>query len=38
MYRRALEGREKALGPEYPDTLASVNNFGSVLERQRKAE
>jgi hypothetical protein len=31
MHRRALEGREKVLGPEHPDTLTSVSNLGSVL-------
>ncbi|KAM5358060.1 hypothetical protein ACJZ2D_015635 [Fusarium nematophilum] len=36
MYRRGLEGSEKVLGPEYPDTLTSVNNLGSVLESQGK--
>jgi hypothetical protein len=34
MYRRALEGREKTLGPEHPDTLTSVSHFGLMLERQ----
>jgi tetratricopeptide (TPR) repeat protein len=36
--RDALDGREKVLGPEHPDTLTSVNNLGSVLERQGKYE
>ena len=36
--RDALDGRENALGPEHLDTLASVNNLGSVLERQGKYE
>jgi tetratricopeptide (TPR) repeat protein len=36
--RMSVEGREKVLGPEHPDTLASVNNLGSVLERQGKYE
>ena len=31
LYRRALEGYEKALGAEHPDTLSSVNNLGSLL-------
>ena len=31
MYRRALAGYEKALGPEHPDTLMSVNNLGILL-------
>jgi hypothetical protein len=34
MLRRALVGRGKALGAEHPDTLASVNHLGNVLERQ----
>jgi Tfp pilus assembly protein PilF len=38
MHRRALKGREKVLGLEHPDTLASVNNLGVVLERQDKYE
>ncbi|KAI4152241.1 MAG: hypothetical protein LQ340_003034 [Diploschistes diacapsis] len=38
MYRRALEAREKVLGPEHPDTLTSANNLGSVLESQGKYE
>eukprot|EP00966_Prymnesium_polylepis_P207817 4813855-Prymnesium_polylepis.1 len=28
LFRRALEGREAALGPAHPDTLASVNSLG----------
>ncbi|RPA89592.1 TPR-like protein [Choiromyces venosus 120613-1] len=31
MVRRALEGREKVLGPDHPDTLTSVNNLASLL-------
>jgi Tfp pilus assembly protein PilF len=38
MHRRALEGREKVLGPEHPETITSVNNLGSMLERQSKYE
>jgi hypothetical protein len=34
MNRRALEGREKALGPEHPSTLTSVNNLALVLPDQ----
>ncbi|KAJ5504600.1 Tetratricopeptide-like helical [Penicillium fimorum] len=33
-----LKVREKALGPEDPDTLTSVSNLGSVLEQQGKYE
>ncbi|OJJ82683.1 tetratricopeptide repeat protein, partial [Aspergillus glaucus CBS 516.65] len=38
MYRRDLEGSEKVLGPEHPDTRQSVNNLGSVLESQGKSK
>ncbi|PSN58554.1 hypothetical protein BS50DRAFT_510243, partial [Corynespora cassiicola Philippines] len=38
LFRRALEGSEKVLGPEHPSTLASVSNLGSVLESQGKYE
>jgi hypothetical protein len=38
MHRRALEVREKMLGPEHPDTLTSADNLGSILERQGKYE
>ena len=31
LFRRALEGREKALGEDHPDTLRSVNNLGNLL-------
>ncbi len=38
MNRRALQGREKALGVEHPHTLISVNNLASVLQDQGKYE
>jgi len=38
MNRRALEGREKVLGKEHPDTLTSVNNLAFVLQDQGKYE
>ena len=38
MTRQALEGREKVLGVEHPDTLASVSNLASVLQFQGKYE
>jgi tetratricopeptide (TPR) repeat protein len=38
MLRRALEAREKVLGREHPNTLISVNNLGSVLDKQGKFE
>ena len=31
LYRRALEARERVLGREHPDTLASVNNLAALL-------
>ena len=31
MHRRALELREKVLGPEHPDTLTSMNNLAELL-------
>jgi len=36
--RRALKVREKVLGREHPDTLASVNNLALVLQSQGKYE
>jgi Tfp pilus assembly protein PilF len=38
MDRAALKAREATLGAEHPATLASVNNLGSVLEKQGKYE
>ncbi|KAK6435231.1 hypothetical protein LTR95_008583 [Oleoguttula sp. CCFEE 5521] len=38
MNRPALEGREKALGKEHPDTLTSVSNLALVLQYQGKYE
>jgi tetratricopeptide (TPR) repeat protein len=32
--RRALEGREKVLGKEHPDTIGSVSNLASGLHKQ----
>jgi tetratricopeptide (TPR) repeat protein len=32
LFRRALEVRERVLGPEHPDTLTSVNNLAGLLE------
>ncbi|TFH54313.1 MAG: tetratricopeptide repeat protein, partial [Methanothrix sp.] len=31
LFRRALEGRERVLGKEHPDTLTSVNNLAALL-------
>ena len=36
MNRRALEGREKVLGVEHPETLTSVDNLASVLRDQQR--
>ncbi|PWW75743.1 TPR-like protein [Tuber magnatum] len=36
MNQRALEGREKILGPDHPDTLTSVNNLALMLRYQGK--
>jgi tetratricopeptide (TPR) repeat protein len=38
MSQRALKGREKVLGVEHPDTLASVNNLAVVFRYQGKYE
>lgn len=34
--QQALDGRQKALGEEHPDTLTSVNNLASALQCQGK--
>ncbi|KAH7108855.1 hypothetical protein B0J11DRAFT_545515 [Dendryphion nanum] len=36
MNRRALEGREKALGKEHPDTLTSVYCLAFLFYRQKQ--
>ena len=33
MYARALAGKEKALGPDHPDTLKLVNNLADIIEK-----
>ena len=38
MHRQTLELREKALGAEHPDTLASMNNLAIALRSQGKFE
>jgi tetratricopeptide (TPR) repeat protein len=35
LYERALAIREKALGPEHPDTAESLNNLAELLQNQR---
>jgi len=36
MYRRALDGYEKAWGPEHTSTLDTVNNLGNLYKNQGK--
>ena len=36
MNRRALGGKEKALGKEHPDTLVSVNSLAYLLHQQEQ--
>ncbi|KAF2175262.1 TPR-like protein [Zopfia rhizophila CBS 207.26] len=36
MYRRSLEGTEKALGPDHTSTLNTVNNLGNLYKSQGK--
>jgi tetratricopeptide (TPR) repeat protein len=36
MYLRALEGYEKALGPDHTSTLSTVNNLGNLYKNQGK--
>jgi len=36
MYRRALDGKEKAWGPEHTSTLTTVNNLGLLYADQGK--
>ncbi|KAH7119384.1 hypothetical protein B0J13DRAFT_532484 [Dactylonectria estremocensis] len=36
MYERALEGKEKALGPHHTSTLMTVNNLGNLYSDQGK--
>jgi tetratricopeptide (TPR) repeat protein len=36
MYERALEGKEKALGPDHTSTLLTVNNLGLLYADQGK--
>ncbi|KAF6793061.1 NB-ARC domain-containing protein [Colletotrichum musicola] len=34
MYERALQGKEKALGPDHTSTLSTVNNLGNLYKDQ----
>jgi Tfp pilus assembly protein PilF len=36
MFERALQGYEKALGPEHTSTLNTVNNLGNLYADQGK--
>ncbi len=38
LYRRALAIREKALGPQHPDTATSINNLAGLLASQGASE
>ena len=38
LYRRALEARERVLGPEHPHTLATKNNLAALLSRTGRDE
>ncbi|CAI7603357.1 unnamed protein product [Penicillium viridicatum] len=38
MHQWALEGREKVLGREHPDTLISISDFGNLFNNQGKYE
>ena len=38
LYRRALQGRERVLGPLHPDTLASLNNPATLCARALQAK
>jgi Tfp pilus assembly protein PilF len=36
MYQRALQGKEKARGPEHTSTLGTVGNLASLYKKQDK--
>lgn len=36
LYRRALAGQERRLGPQHPDTLESVSNLAVLLKKCKK--
>ena len=38
IYRRALQGKEKAWGPEHTSTLDTVNNLGNLYRNQGKLD
>jgi tetratricopeptide (TPR) repeat protein len=37
-YQRALQGKEKALGPKHTSTLSTVNNLGNLYADQGKMD
>ena len=37
-YREALEKRRRVLGEEHPDTLVSINNMATLLEKQGRLD
>jgi Tetratricopeptide repeat len=37
LFERALAIREKALGPEHPDTVKVRNNLAKLLDRDRES-
>ncbi|ROT37119.1 hypothetical protein SODALDRAFT_280094, partial [Sodiomyces alkalinus F11] len=38
IYRRALAGYEKALGPDHTSTLSTVNNLGNLYKARGKLD
>jgi hypothetical protein len=36
LHRRVIGPSERALGPQHPNTLTSINNFASLLQSQGK--
>jgi tetratricopeptide (TPR) repeat protein len=38
MYERALQGKEKAWGPEHTSTLSTVNNLGNLYKSQGRLD
>ena len=38
MYRRALDGQEKALGPDHTSTLGTVNNLDRLYRNQGRLQ
>jgi len=35
LFQRALAVREKALGPEHPDTITVIENYAELLRRMK---